>query len=173
MHCCFFFQEPILKIWLQIVVEAGAINFDALHQLLYLSSTVIVCPDIPLPAHAVQVSCNKHFRGQCVFDCVDGHVRTGGDDVRVCEYGAVWTGDDIVCSGKYKKQEKTLENPFYITVLLPRKSEKMGLLADMIGPRAQIDLYKAKARQRVWKIWIYSPRFKYNIFERKNKSTIL
>ena len=38
MHCCFFFffQEPILKIWLQIVVKAGAINFDALHQLLYL-----------------------------------------------------------------------------------------------------------------------------------------
>ena len=32
----FFFQEPILKIWLQIVVKAGAINFDALHQLLYL-----------------------------------------------------------------------------------------------------------------------------------------
>ena len=31
-----FFQEPILKIWLQIVVKAGAINFDALHQLLYL-----------------------------------------------------------------------------------------------------------------------------------------
>ena len=29
-------QEPILKIWLQIVVKAGAINFDALHQLLYL-----------------------------------------------------------------------------------------------------------------------------------------
>ena len=37
MHCLgFFFPEPILKIWLQIVVEAGAINFDALHQLLYL-----------------------------------------------------------------------------------------------------------------------------------------
>ena len=31
-----FFQEPILKIWLQIVVKDGAINFDALHQLLYL-----------------------------------------------------------------------------------------------------------------------------------------
>ena len=36
MHCCFFFKIPILKIWLQIVVKAGAINFDALHQLLYL-----------------------------------------------------------------------------------------------------------------------------------------
>ena len=33
-----FFQEPILKISLQIVVKAGAINFDALHQLLYLVS---------------------------------------------------------------------------------------------------------------------------------------
>ena len=31
-----FFQEPILKISLQIVLKAGAINFDALHQLLYL-----------------------------------------------------------------------------------------------------------------------------------------
>ena len=28
---------PQLKIWLHIVVKAGAINFDALHQLLYLS----------------------------------------------------------------------------------------------------------------------------------------
>ena len=67
-----------------------------------LCSKVIVCPGIPLPVHAVQVSCNKHFRGQCVFDCVDGHVRTGGDDVRVCEYESVWSGDDIVCSGKLK-----------------------------------------------------------------------
>ena len=32
----FFFQEPILKIWLQIVLKDGAINFDASHQLLYL-----------------------------------------------------------------------------------------------------------------------------------------
>ena len=31
-----FFKNPFLKIWLQIVVKAGAINFDALHQLLYL-----------------------------------------------------------------------------------------------------------------------------------------
>ena len=31
-----FFQENISKIWLQIVVKAGAVNFDALHQLLYL-----------------------------------------------------------------------------------------------------------------------------------------
>ena len=36
MHCWVFFQDPILKIWLQVVVKAGAINFDALHQLLYL-----------------------------------------------------------------------------------------------------------------------------------------
>ena len=44
MHC-FFFQEPILKIWLQIVVKAGAINFDALHQLLYLSylKLLLIC----------------------------------------------------------------------------------------------------------------------------------
>ena len=44
MHCCFFVcfcQEPILKIWLQIVVKARAINFDALHQLLYLFTTYI------------------------------------------------------------------------------------------------------------------------------------
>ena len=40
MHCCFF-QEPILKIWLQIVVKAGAINFDALHQLLYLLFSLV------------------------------------------------------------------------------------------------------------------------------------
>ena len=40
-----FFQEPILKIWLQIVVKAGAINFDALHQLLYLSylKLLLIC----------------------------------------------------------------------------------------------------------------------------------
>ena len=45
MHCCFYFQEPILKIWLQIVVKAGAINFDALHQLLYLSylKLLLIC----------------------------------------------------------------------------------------------------------------------------------
>ena len=41
MHSCVFFQEPILKIWLQIVVKAGAINFDALHQLLYLYWIVV------------------------------------------------------------------------------------------------------------------------------------
>ena len=44
MHCCFFSKNPFLKIWLQIVVKA--INFDALHQLLYLYPYLGVTQDL-------------------------------------------------------------------------------------------------------------------------------
>ena len=53
MHC-FFFQEPILKIWLQIVVKAGAINFDALHQLLYLLFFFSVSASAATPVNKCQ-----------------------------------------------------------------------------------------------------------------------
>ena len=56
MHCCFFFQTPILKNWLQIVVKAGAIVFDALHQLLYMLHS-----DVVLVAKFANTICSDVF----------------------------------------------------------------------------------------------------------------
>ena len=62
----FFFQEPILKFWLQIVVKAGAINFDALHQLLYL----FACLCSPIE----QVKFNPKFKQNQNFRLIDNLV---------------------------------------------------------------------------------------------------
>ena len=72
MHCCFylfifFFQEPILKFWLQIVVKARAINFDALHQLLYLSTHVATYHTQAITYNKLLCQDADHQKNGCLY----------------------------------------------------------------------------------------------------------
>ena len=67
---------------------------------LYFLASVITCPALPTPMHATLSTCNPVLGGICQFVCEAGYVNSEGDTIRTCGEKELWSGNELVCSGK-------------------------------------------------------------------------